>query len=156
MIYQRNSIEGVLQATEDTLISVCAKYGKAYCYPSQETIRRLLDEYHGIEISRRTLNRVLRWLEDHGSFKRTRRHRAGPNGRILFATTMFELKKKLFIRLNLLKKWVERVSAPLRVPTRSQYRSIKRNEIFKEASGGVEILLKPVMRGGASPIKGIL
>ena len=113
MIRKRDSIESPLQAVAETLSSVCSKYGKAYCYPSQETILRLTDEYHGIDISRRTLNYNLRWLEDHQYFKRTRRHRAGPNGRMLFGTTMYELKKKLFIRLNLIKKWVDRVTSPL-------------------------------------------
>ena len=156
MIYQRDSIEGVLQATEDTLISICAKYGKAYCYPSQETVRRLLEEYHGIVICRRTLNRVLRWLEDHGRFKRTRRHRAGQGGKIVFATTMYELKKKLFIRLNSMKKWIDRVSSPLRVPLRAEYRLTKKNEILVCAAGNVEILLKSTIKGRASPPQGIL
>ena len=150
-MYQRDSIEGPLQAVAETISSVCSKYGKAYCYPSQLTIIRLVNEYHGIEISRRTLNRVLRWLEDHGYFKRTRRHRAGPNGRILFATTMYELKKKLFIRLNSIKKWVDRVSSPLRVPLRAKYKSQRKNEISSAYSGNVEILLKSPFEGRASP-----
>lgn len=152
MIYQRDSIEGPLQAVAETLSSICSKYGKAYCYPSQLTIMRLVDEYHGIEISRRTLNRGLRWLEDHGYFKRTRRHRAGPNGRILFATTMYELKKKLFIRLNSIKKWVDRVSSPLRVPLRAKYKSQRKNEILPGASGDVEMLLKSPIEGKPSPV----
>ncbi len=152
MIYQRDSIEGPLQAVAEALSSVCSKYEKAYCYPSQLTILRLIDEYHGIKISRRTLNRVLGWLENHCYFKRTRRHRAGPNGRILFATTMYELKKKLFIRLNSIKKWVDRVSSPLRVPLRAQYKSRKKNEILPGASGDVEILWKSPREGRASPV----
>lgn len=152
MIYQRESIEGPLQAVIETLGSISAKYGKAYCYPSQKTILRLLGEYHGIEISRRTLNRVLRWLENHGYFMRTRRHRAGPDGRILFATTMYTFKKKLFIRLNSLKKWIDRVSSPLRVPLRSQYRLTKKNEILVCAAGNVENLLKSVIEGKPSPV----
>ena len=156
MIYKRDSIEGPLEAVAETLSSVCSKYGKAYCYPSQLTIMRLVGEYHGIEISRRTLNRVLRWLEDHGYFKRTRRHRAGPDGRILFATTMYELKKKLFIRLNSIKKWVDRVSSPLRVPLRSQYKSIRKNEILSGNCGNVEILWKTDEKGVAPPIGGTL
>jgi DNA-binding HxlR family transcriptional regulator len=152
MIYNRDSIESPLQAAAETLSSICSKYGKAYCYPSQLTIMRLVDEYHDIEISRRTLNRVLRWLEDHGYFKRTRRHRAGPDGRILFGTTMYELKKKLFIRLNSMKKWVDRVSSPLRVPIRAQYRSQRKNEILSGVSGGVEILWKSPIKGKPSPV----
>jgi hypothetical protein len=71
---------------------------------------------------------------------------------MLFGTTMYELKKKLFIRLNSIKNWVDRVSAPLRVPLRSQYKSRRKNEISKEASGNVEILWKSDIEGGASPV----
>ena len=154
MMYQRDSIEGPLQAVAETLSSICSKYGKAYCYPSQLTIMRLVREYHDIDISLRTLNRVLRWLEDHGYFKRTRRHRAGPDGPPLFQTTMYKLKKKLFIRLNSIKKWVDRVSSPLRVPLRAKYKSQRKNEILKEASGDVGILWKADIKGGASPLLG--
>ena len=140
MIYKRDSIEGSLEAVAETVGSVAAKFGKGYCYPSQETIRRLLYERHGIDICLRTLNYILRWLERHGYFKRTRRHRAGPNGRILFATTMYTLKKKLFIRLNSIRKWIDRVSSPLRVQVRAEYRSIRQNEILPCAAGNVEIL----------------
>lgn len=150
MIYQRESIEGPLQAVAETISSVCSRYGKAYCYPSQLTILRLVKEYHDIEISLRTLNRVLRWLEDHGYFKRTRRHRAAPNGRMLFGTTLYELKKKLFIRLNSIKKWADRVSSPLRVPLRAKYKSQRKNEIFKEGCGNVDTLLKTQKDGSVS------
>ena len=153
MIYRRDSIESPLQAVAETLVAICAKYGKAYCYPGQETVRRLVWERHGIEICRRTLNYIFRWLEDHRYFKRTRRHRAGPNGKILFATTMYELKKKLFIRLNSIKKWVDRVALPLRVQVRAQYKPIRKNEISSAYSGNVEILWKSVLEGRASPSK---
>jgi len=151
-MYQRDSIEGPLQAVAETLSSICSKYGKAYCYPSQLTIMRLVREYHDIDISLRTLNRVLRWLEDHGYFKRTRRHRAGPDGPPLFQTTMYKLKKKLFIRLNSIKKWVDRVSSPLRVPLRAKYKSQRKNEIFTGVPGDVEILLKSPIEGTPSPV----
>lgn len=152
MMYQRDSIEGPLQAVVETISSVCSKYGKAYCYPSQLTILRLVKEYHGIDISVRTLNRILRWLEDHGFFKRTRRHRAGPDGRMLFGTTMYELKKKLFIRLNSIKKWVDRVSSPLRVPIRSGYKSRRKNEISSNASALCGIPVETVIEGKGPPV----
>lgn len=159
MIYKRNSIEGALQATVETLSAICSKYMKAYCYPSQETIRRLVSERHGIDICLRTLNYILRWLEDHKYIKRTRRHRAGPNGKILFATTMYELKKKLFIRLNSIKKWVDRVTTPLRVQVRAQYKSIRKNEISLSVSGSCGNPVEISIRGGPteqkSPLQGL-
>lgn len=152
MYLKRDSIEGALHAVIETISSVCCKYGKPYSYAGQETIRRLTRERHGIDMCRRTLNYILRWLENHKYIKRIRRHRAGPNGKILFSTTLCFLKKKLFIRLNSIKKWVDRVTVPLRVQVRAQYKSIKKNEIFKEASGDVEILLKSPIEGKPSPV----
>jgi hypothetical protein len=64
---------------------------------------------------------------------------------------MYELKKKLFIRLNSIKKWVDRVSSPLRVPLRAKYKSQRKNEISSAYSGNVEILLKSPIEGRASP-----
>jgi len=151
MIYQRESSEGTLQATMETISSICSAHGKAYCYPSQATLLRLLEEYHGIKICRRTLNRVLRWLVDHRYIERVRRHRAGLDGKMVFATTLYLLKKKLFIRLNSIRKWVDRVSSPLRVPLRAQYRSTQKIKIFKEVAPNVEILWKSPIEGGPIP-----
>ena len=141
MIYKRESCEGVLEATLETVSSVASRFGKAYCYPSQPLILKRLEEYHGIKISRRTLNRVLRWLEDHHYFKRIRRHRADSDGRILFSSTLFKLKKKLFMRLNLLRKWLDRVSPRLRVPVRAQYKFTQKNEISSKGPSSADFLL---------------
>ncbi len=152
MIYKRRTSEVLLWAIEDTIVSVCAKYGKAYCYPSQETIGRLLWERHGIKICRRTLNYALLCHERLKSLTRTRQHRTGPDGKILFATTMYTLKKKLFIRLNSMKKWVDRVFPALRVQVRAQHKSLRENEILQNASGDVEILWKSPIEGNPSPL----
>jgi len=152
MYLKRDSIEGATHAVTETLVSICSKYMKAYCFPSQETIRRLVKERHGIEICLRTLNYILRWLEDHKFIKRTRRHRAGPNGKILFSTTMYELKKKIFIRLNSIKKWIDRVTLPLRVQVRAQYKSRRKNEIYSEASAECGNPVEFPLEGGASRV----
>jgi hypothetical protein len=71
---------------------------------------------------------------------------------MLFGTTMYELKKKLFIRLNRLRKWADRVSSPLRVPIRAEYKSTKKNGIFKTSAADVEILWKSPIGGKSSPV----
>lgn len=152
MHYKTDSIEGVKAATMETLASVCSKYAKGYCFPSQRTILRLLKQYHGINICLRTLNYVLRWLEDHRYFKRTKRHRAGCNGQMIFDTTMYELKKKVYMRLDSMVKWANRVSSPLRVQVRAAYRSIERNEIFKQVAPNVDNLWKSTLEGAAPPV----
>jgi hypothetical protein len=70
---------------------------------------------------------------------------------MVFATTLYLLKKKLFIRLNSIRKWVDRVSSPLRVPLRAQYRSTQKIKIFKEVAPNVEILWKSPIEGGPIP-----
>lgn len=58
---------GELFAVLDTLGGVAQKHGKPYCYPSQRSILGLLDVYHGVQVSRRTLNRWLGELEVEGT-----------------------------------------------------------------------------------------
>jgi hypothetical protein len=83
------------------LYAIAAKYGKSYCYPSQEKILELLKTHYDISISRRTLNRWLAFLEGEGYLFRTRRHSRGKDGQIHFQSTLYRFGKKA---LRLLKK----------------------------------------------------
>jgi hypothetical protein len=89
------------------LYAIAAKYGKSYCYPSQEKILELLKVHYDISISRRTLNRWLAFLEGEGYLFRTRRHSRGKDGQIHFQSTLYRFGKKA---LRLLKK----IASPLR------------------------------------------
>ena len=89
------------------LYAIAAKYGKSYCFPSQEKILELLKEHYDISISRRTLNRWLAFLEGEGYIFRTRRHSRGKDGQIHFQSTLYHFGKKA---LRLLKK----IAYPLR------------------------------------------
>jgi hypothetical protein len=89
------------------LYAIAAKYGKSYCYPSQEKILELLKTHYDISISRRTLNRWLSFLEGEGYIYRTRRHAQGKDGGISFKSTLYRFGKKA---LRLLKK----IAYPLR------------------------------------------
>lgn len=79
-----------------TLIHLSTKYGKKYCYPSQDKIIELLKKYHSVEISRRSLNRWLRYLEDAGYFERRRRITKGDDDRFHFRSTIYIIKGKMF------------------------------------------------------------
>ena len=83
------------------LYAIAAKYGKSYCYPSQDKILELLKNHYDISISRRTLNRWLAFLEGEGYIFRTRRHTRGTDGEISFKSTLYRFGKKA---LRLLKK----------------------------------------------------
>ena len=58
-----------------TLQSIADKYKRKYCYPSQKTLLRILNGKYNLNISLRTLNRVLKELSDSGLIQRIRRHR---------------------------------------------------------------------------------
>ena len=79
-----------------TLIALSSKKSLRYCYPSQETLLLLLRKYHQVEISRRTLNRHLKIMEDLGLIERRRRITKGPHGRPLFNSTLYILRKRIF------------------------------------------------------------
>ena len=89
----------------NTLDSIQRKYKKRYCYPGQQTILKLLKAYHQEVLSLRTLNRMLRKLEDSGYLKRTRRITRLASGENKFQTTIYVLRKKAYILIGkLLKK----------------------------------------------------
>lgn len=99
-----------------TLASIQEKYKKGYCYPSQERIMAIIREIHGITMSRSTLNRVLRRVEDQGYFKRTRRIQRGKNGKILFRSTLYTLKAKTYQTLGKLQETLKKIFTVFRVP----------------------------------------
>jgi predicted AAA+ superfamily ATPase len=79
-----------------TFIHLSSKYKKKYCYPSQEKILELLGKYHNIDISRRSLNRWLLYLENQGYFKRVRRITPDGEGSFKYKSTLYVLGNKMF------------------------------------------------------------
>ena len=150
-MYKKKSFLSPFEAVLRCVGGISGKHKKRYAYPSQKTILRLIYEWSGVKICIRTLNYVLRWLEDEGYFERVRRHREGPDGKMLFATTLYKLKKKAFKFLGSFKKWVEKVYPALRMQDFAEYRTIKQNEIFKHVTRNVENLLNPLIEGKPSP-----
>jgi len=106
-----------------TLAGVGLSHQKPYCYPSQATILTLVSQYHGLEISRRTLNRHLKALEVSGYFERVRRHRKGVDGKILFNSTLYKFKGKLFKFMHGLGKQASSFFRVFRVPWMAQHQS---------------------------------
>jgi len=141
---------------EEVIVGVCMHYDKAYGYPAQKTILFLGEKWHGLVASLRTLNRDLKRMEKEGRFRRVRRLTRKGILRGRFTSTMYILGRKLFKRAYQLKKWADKVLSAYRLPKLANNKSQRENEIFKEASGDVGMLLNPVIKGGASPIKGIL
>ena len=78
------------------LLSLSRGKKRVWCYPSQHKLCELLRRYHGVNISRRTLNRWLSCLESSGFIRRIRRHRKGADGRPRFMSTCYVTLKKAF------------------------------------------------------------
>lgn len=61
---------------------------------SQFKLLELLKKHYKCDLQRRALNYALRQLEDIGMIRRIRRHKKGPDGKIIFATTINIVQKK--------------------------------------------------------------
>lgn len=122
-------MRGRSEAIMMTLFGISKTYGKAYCFPGQKRILSLMDEYHGFEISRRTLCRDLLGLEKEGFIKRTRRLRRTPAGKLLFNSTLYKFTGKAFKYLFGLGKWVKGLLSAFRVPKLAHNKSQTENEI---------------------------
>jgi len=108
-----------------TLFAVAKFNRKPYCWPSQKHICKLLLQFYKIKISRRTLNRILKKLEQSKLIERIRRHREGKDGKILFTSTLYKFKGKAFNFLIALGKRVQDLFSFFRVPKWAQYRTPK-------------------------------
>ena len=73
-----------------TLHGLSKHYHKMYCYPTQDTLVKLIYQRYGISISRRTLCRWLSDIEGSGLVKRVRRIRRSRYG-IEFRSTLYEI-----------------------------------------------------------------
>lgn len=73
------------------LFHVCKKYSKLYCYPSQMSILKLLEQYQSVNYSLRTLNRHLKAAEDAGYIIRVRRIVKDKKKGTLFRSTLYKI-----------------------------------------------------------------
>jgi hypothetical protein len=89
-------MESRKEATLKTYFAIAKKKGKPYVYSSQRRTLELLDKYHGFTISRRTLNRDLREMEDEGYIWREQRHRRAKDGTFVPGSTLTHFKARAF------------------------------------------------------------
>jgi hypothetical protein len=140
------------EAILSCLFGVSLKYGKKYCYPSQGTIQRLLFDYHGVDISNRTLNRDLLVLVNENYLGRVRRTKRVSGGKKQFTSTLYKFKVKAYIWLNSVGKWARKVFSFFRLPKMADYKSISGNEISFNASALRGNPVENVIEGRASPV----
>lgn len=81
-------------SSEEALLCILKGYErtthKTYCYPSQDTILKRLEEYYQTKMSKRTLNRILKDMEGKGYICRKRRTTV-VKGQLLFTTTLYRI-----------------------------------------------------------------
>ncbi len=106
-----------------TLLAVAKSHGKPYCWPSQKHICILVNKFYKISISRRTLNRILRKLEDNGLIIRIRRFTKEGIAAGRFASTLYKFKGKAFNYLISLGNRIKGLFSFFRVPKWAQHRT---------------------------------
>lgn len=92
-----------------TLHGLNQKTGRNYCFPSQNKLLELLNRFTGQQMSRRTLNRHLRKLEDSGWLKRKRRIRQN-RGVLEFNSTLYTLTRRAYRWLGSFSAGISRVT----------------------------------------------
>jgi hypothetical protein len=111
-----------------------------------------LKEYHGIDISLRTLNRRLKELREWGYLWKIVRHIRGKGIRMVCRATAYYLMEKTRKYFLGLKRAAERLVVCFRVAKFGNRLVFKKELNLNAASSGVEILWKSALKGGASPI----
>jgi len=140
------------EAIMSSLFGVCLKHGKKYCYPSQGKLQQLLSEYHGFEISNRTLNRDLLELVEDRFIRRFRRTRKISGCGKRFTSTLYKFRVKAYKWLYAVGKWANAVFSSFRLPKMADYKSIGRNEISSNASALCGIPVETVIKGKGPPV----
>jgi len=131
------------EAIAISLLSVAKKHQKKYCFVSQKRIQELLEKYHALVISNRTLNRDLRWLEDNGYISRLRRIRVDPNGKLIFCSTLYKFTGKLFNWLVYMGNRVKRLFSFFRLPKWADHQLMQKRASSPIASlSGNWVLIK--------------
>lgn len=93
---------GVDEAIVLIIGGLAKKFGKNYCFPSQEKLLYLLNRFYGVSICRRTLNYHLSRLTTGGYIHRKRRITKGRDGVLLFKSTLYFLCKQAM-------RWIARL-----------------------------------------------
>ena len=95
----------VQENTLRVILGMSRYFGKFYCYPTQLTILRHLEDDWGVHRSLRSLNRHLAWLENHEYIKRQRRTKSGEHGPKTFTSTLYKISQKTLFFFGKLKSW---------------------------------------------------
>lgn len=133
-----------------TLVGVAKHHNKPYCFVSQDRILELLERYHSWNISRRTLNRRLKELEDEGYFVRIRRHIRGSDGRLVMRSTLYKFCGKIFAWIGRVGRWALRLGRVFRVPGLAHNYSLRESKVLNGVSPPKNIIVLKERDGSIS------
>jgi len=156
MKYVNGQLKSRPMVVLEALLGVARKYKKNYCWVSQDRLCNLVGEFGGIWISKRSLNRDLRFLEQDGWIERVRRHKRGADGRILFASTLYKFRGKVFNMLYSLGNSVKKAFGHFRLPSWVKYQLSQKQVLSPLPGSSVENLWNSTEKGLASPSKAFL
>ena len=109
------------QAILAILVGYCQHWKKPYCYPSQASILKKLEEFYGVIISPRTLNRKLAWMESHGWIQRIRRHYKDIHRGMCFRSTLYKFGAMMPWIRGLFSRVADKFQSLLRLPELAEY-----------------------------------
>jgi len=127
-------------------------FGKDYCRPPQRLMLKRLKEFHGIEISLRTLNRRLKELREWGYLWKIVRHIRGKGVKMVCRATAYYLLEKSRKYFLGLKRAAERLVVCFRVAKFGNRLVFKEELNLKAGYPNAEILWNSVLKGGARPV----
>lgn len=141
----------MLNAKEGAVMRVffklCSWVGKGYCYPNQRKIAKLCVKWCGVRMSRRTLSRVTGRL-DSGSFvRRVGRHQRGPDGAMIFKSTLYVLQGRAFNWAAGLGRFSTKVFSVFRVPKLAQYLGTSASHL--KTCGRMQPLIAAILQKGS-------
>jgi hypothetical protein len=85
------SVFGVDTCLTDILLALMEANRKLYCTVSMHTLRRLLSEWHGLEVSVRTVRRHIQKFVDAGTFTRQARKKKLTSGQYVSLSNMYKV-----------------------------------------------------------------
>lgn len=138
------------EATVMSLLGVAKKYQKFYCWVSQKRLEELIEKYHAVGLSNRTLNRDLRWLEDNGYISRLRRIRVDKSGKLIFCSTLYKFTGKLFNWLYRMGNRVKRLFSHFRLPKLADYQLHQKQAFSPAPASSIKTLLITEKDGSVS------
>ena len=98
------------------------RYGKKnYCWPAQTKILKLLENFHGITMCRRTLNMRLKEMVALNLIHRIRRHHRGAHGEMCFKTTAYYILQRAAESVKRIFRSMLKIADVLRVQKLHQY-----------------------------------